>query len=63
MADAKKCDVCGGFYQNTLVDGPINIGIEIVTLWSATSYNKSRYDLCPECMNKINIMVKKEDSQ
>lgn len=51
MADAKKCDICGGFY-----DLPNSLQYIKYALIKREIINTA-YDLCPECQKKLNNFV------
>lgn len=51
MADAKKCDRCGAFYTKCK---PIKMGETQLSLSVSNSYSTRLFDLCPECVDKLN---------
>ena len=46
MANAYKCDVCGGLYTRECVP---DITVQKYTHY----YGESRYDLCPKCQKEL----------
>lgn len=51
MADAKKCDICGGFYELPNLSQCIRYA-----LFKRAVIN-TVYDLCPICQSKLNNFV------
>lgn len=49
MANAKKCDRCGAFYTKSK---PIKIGETQLSI--SNSHSTTLFDLCPECVDKLN---------
>lgn len=60
MADAKKCDVCGKFYDYyqgvTLDNGKMINGCKIRFTSDNNTY-WSCLDLCQECMTKVHTLL------
>ena len=54
MADAKKCDFCGAFYE-TPYGLMGKIGYQLVFVSTLMPYKS--YDLCPQCDEKLNKFV------
>ena len=57
--DAKKCDVCGNFYEHygKKVDD-FNTAYVQTNSERGIERNCKRYDLCPECMGKVLAVLK-----
>lgn len=60
MADAKKCDVCRGFYDKyqsvTIDNGNTFEGCRL--RFEINNYHDGGYlDLCSECMRKVHILL------
>lgn len=47
MANVKKCDKCGKYYEVNLMDG-----LQFVT-FNGLFHQKHYYDLCPDCSNVL----------
>lgn len=58
--DAKKCDTCGKFYER--YGGTRTTEFNTMFLFAVTRSNneiaRKEYDLCPECMKKIQDVLK-----
>lgn len=58
--NAKKCDVCGKFYMpynnkcNDIEPNGLRLLREDEDL---DLFGKNRYDCCPDCMNKIKVLL------
>lgn len=52
MADAKKCDICGKFYETPDFNDVIRICMKY------HSYNGDYIDLCDDCYKKLCDFVK-----
>lgn len=72
MADAKKCDICGTFYNMYGKASGRRENIEPNTIYLSYAGPltmgmdcKERYDLCPECLEKFYefVGVKNETNQ
>ena len=47
MSNAKKCDVCGNFYDSPICNDVVRIHLDF-------GYQGNRYvDLCDDCYNKL----------
>lgn len=61
MADAKKCDVCGKFYDHydcvTIENGTTMNGCKIRFTAANDICCWSNLDLCPECMTKVHNLL------
>ena len=44
MADAKKCDRCGAYYE---------FKNDFIRICDEKGYSMGSYDLCPSCMNEL----------
>lgn len=59
MADAKKCDICGKYYEHyenvTLEDGSTFMGCRLGFL-ADNGLIFRRFDLCRECMTKVHTL-------
>lgn len=59
MANAKKCDRCGNYYDENktkpreLTGGYVMAKLKTLTHASATSYTDEVFDLCDECLGKF----------
>lgn len=60
MADAKKCDRCGRYYDKneTAHTGVRVIGIKIIR---ADDYCAAKYDFCDECLGKLKNFIDGEE--
>lgn len=60
MADAKKCDICGKFYDHylniTLESGMTMNGCKI-RFAANNNICWTSLDLCPECMTKVHTLL------
>lgn len=51
MANAKKCDICGTFYDSPVCNDAVRINIDLL-------YAGNRYvDLCDTCYDKLCLFV------
>lgn len=50
MAEAKKCDACGAFYEKDI----LNMRIEIVI--TSSGFHEHYIDLCPKCFEQVRRM-------
>lgn len=60
MADAKKCDRCGAFYEvygKNKGDPEFNTVEEILLLPWSNSRKDIRYELCPACARYIHAVL------
>lgn len=59
MAQARKCDVCGGLYElyNTSYDRSRSNAIRMVKYDGEGYLNVKTYDLCPNCMKAIEDVI------
>lgn len=55
MANAKKCDRCGGYYDKNMVTLPEkNTIVRTVYFETINGYNSgTEYDLCDKCFTKL----------
>lgn len=67
MANARKCDVCGNLYEhykgNSLFSNHNGLNqsnaITMIDRNTENKYwNRKTYDLCPECMDKLEKFLK-----
>lgn len=60
MADAYKCDICGGLYEHYRGIKIIEKGTSYNTMYltHGASCDSRRFDLCPKCMQKIVDFIK-----
>lgn len=61
MANAKKCDRCGKYYDNneTYINGWRTTGLE--TISNSSGGFGGRYDLCDDCLKEfIEVFMKGE---
>ena len=61
MAQAKKCDICGSFYNlyNTRRDSENVNGFVLLNIDAEGSYFKhDSVDCCPTCMDSIKAYIK-----
>lgn len=60
MANAKKCDICGQFYNFyqgvTLKNGKVQNGCKL-RFESDSGTGWGTVDLCPECMTKVHNLL------
>ena len=70
MADARKCDRCGKFYtingdEKTGMVHPSTDGRRIfgVRLLSYGDWDFKKYDLCPECADKLTGFLWRYDEE
>lgn len=61
MANAKKCDRCGVFYEKN-VDYPVNTnGIKTVIngmcMTTKIGHTRQETDLCDTCLGKLNLFL------
>lgn len=65
MAAARKCDICGRFYEpyNNVRDPAKPNGIRLLNIASDTTFwDHEKLDCCSECMSVIlNFIYKKEN--
>ena len=62
--DAKKCDVCGAFYEpynNGRNDNEPNCLRLLKDDENCGLYTLVTYDCCPDCMNKIMVFLGEKD--
>lgn len=59
MSVAKKCDICGKFYEPDADDRFVNLIIKSIdkTL-KAVEYTKVDVDICPECLDAVMNLLK-----
>lgn len=63
--DAKKCDRCGKFYDeyNVKDEQSPNSFRLLRKTENRVNYKLDEYDLCPECMAKLQEWLQKGDKQ
>ena len=61
MASAKKCDACGEFYTFDCDETkPNGITLTWFNEMGQAANTIVRKELCPECLEKVNKVIKKE---
>lgn len=53
MAAAKKCNVCGTFYDNYNMDNHESNGLKLTNEYVHNNNYLEYYDCCPDCMRSI----------
>lgn len=64
MAEAKKCDKCGKFYEdNKRYHGIINTGnfVNGLTLSVINGIDDKHFDLCDDCVGQVLTLLNVED--
>ena len=68
MADAKRCDICGGFYSLVYIGtdrpsayGGYIDGLKLMCFRSNTSLDS--YDLCENCANDLMAFIKQHKKE
>lgn len=60
MANAKKCDICGKFYdhyQNIKLENGMTMDGCMIEFASNNGVRWKSLDLCPECMTKVHTLL------
>lgn len=63
MANAFKCDICSGLYENYKGVKITEKGMSYNTMHlSDGGFNSRRFDVCPGCMQKLVDFIKEGES-
>ena len=55
MANAKQCDICGGFYPRYF--GEINGIAYLYEVAGGDRYKRNVMDCCPDCISRFNALI------
>lgn len=55
MANAKRCDICGGYYPYEF--NVINGISYLYDTASATRFKRNVIDCCPDCISRFNALI------
>lgn len=69
MANVKKCDRCGAFYEKNVEnkikreDGALEVSPSILQLITVSHYIVRQYDLCDDCFSKLITWIGDKESE